>query len=237
MNMAIDEAVLSHVSGGTSPPTFRLYSWKPPAVSIGYFQGMRDEVDTERCRALGIDFVRRITGGGAVFHDSELTYSFIISADDMISRDIMESYRQICGGIMAGLKLVGIEPSFVPLNDIIAGGRKISGNAQTRRKHCVLQHGTILMDVNVEQMFSILKVPDEKIRDKLITSVKDRVTSVNAVLGRKISIEELDEAIAKGFSESLGVILTEGELSQAELLMAKELAASKYGTAEWIFKR
>ncbi|MCX6695435.1 MAG: biotin/lipoate A/B protein ligase family protein [Candidatus Altiarchaeota archaeon] len=236
VNMGIDESILKHVSEGSSQPTVRLYGWKPPAVSIGYFQGLEEEVDLEACRSLGVDYVRRITGGGAVYHDMELTYSFI-AREDYVPKDMLESYKMVCGGLVAGLGILGIEAEFAPLNDIVTGGRKISGNAQTRRMGCVLQHGTILLDVDVERMFALLKVPSEKMRDKLVKNVKDRVTSVNGVLGREIRFEEASQAFATGFSKSLGIKLSKGILSESELDLAYKIAEEKYNSRDWNFKR
>lgn len=236
MNMAIDEAIMLHQ--GKVPPTLRMYGWSPPAVSIGYFQSLEEEVDLAKCRELGIDFIRRITGGGAVFHDNELTYSFITKEpDSLVPGGILDSYGAICSGITSGLSSLGIRSEFAPLNDIIAGGKKISGNAQTRRNHCVLQHGTILIGVDVKKMFSILKVPSEKMRDKLIKSAEERVTSIESLLGRKAGFDEVAGAVAKGFEKSLGIELVRQEPTESEFRMAKELAEKKYATREWRFRR
>jgi lipoate-protein ligase A len=236
MNMAIDEAIMLHQ--GRVPPTIRLYGWKPPAVSIGYFQSLEEEVDLEKCREAGVDLIRRITGGGAVFHDNELTYSFITKeSDPLVPKEILESYKVICSGIISGLSSLGVRSEFAPLNDIISGGKKISGNAQTRRNHCVLQHGTLLIGVDAKRMFSLLRVPSEKIRRMLIKSAEERVTSIGSLLGRKVSFEETADATAEGFRKSLGIKLVKGELTKSEMKMAKELAEKKYGAKEWNFRR
>ena len=179
-NMAIDEAVSESVRSG-SQPTIRFYGWNPSAISIGYFQGIDREVDIEKCRKLGIDIVRRRTGGGAVYHDTEgeITYS-VIAKEETFPKDILASYKEICSWVTKSLSYLDIESEFKPINDIVTNGKKISGNAQTRRQGVLLQHGTILYSVDIEKMFSILKVPDEKIRDKMIATVKDRVTSVSS---------------------------------------------------------
>jgi len=231
MNMAIDEAILQ----SKVMPTIRLYGWKPSAVSIGYFQSLKEEVDLDKCKEYGVDFIRRVTGGGAVYHDKELTYS-LIAQENFVSKDILESYKQICNGIIKGLEKINIRAQFAGINDIITNGKKISGNAQTRKQGMILQHGTIIMDVNAEKMFSILKVPDEKIKDKLIQNVKERVTSVKK-LGKEVSFEELSNKIADGFREALNVELVEQKLTKTELNLAKELEKTKYKTKEWNFKR
>lgn len=233
-NMATDESVLHHVASGESPPTFRLYGWKPPAVSIGYFQSLAEEVDLDVCNELGVDVVRRITGGGAVFHDDEVTYSAVVPEDwESVPDSIPESYEFICDGILKGLKGLGIDAHFQGLNDIATGGKKISGNAQTRRKGMILQHGTILISVNPERMFSLLKVPSEKTRKKLISSAKERVTSINDVLHSPVSFEDVVSALAAGFEESLGRKFERSELSDDELSKAEEVADEKYGAEHW----
>jgi len=123
MNMAIDEAVSETVSAG-GPPAIRFYGWKPDAVSIGYFQRIDDVVDLPRCGADGVSVVRRRTGGGAVFHDGygEITYS-VIGPENIFPKDILASYRLICGWVSDSLSLLGIESGFKPINDIQAGGR------------------------------------------------------------------------------------------------------------------
>jgi lipoate-protein ligase A len=203
-NMGLDEAVLESVSAG-GPPTLRLYAWRPRAVSIGYFQGARDEVDLARCAELGVDVVRRLTGGGAVYHADELTYSVVLPESHELARGgLLESYRVLSAGVVAGLAELGVEASFAPLNDIVSGGRKLSGNAQTRRRGCVLQHGTVLLSVDPEAMFSVLLVPSEKLKGKLIEDVKARVASVSSILGRPVGYEEALGAFETGFRASLG---------------------------------
>ncbi|MHA1902584.1 MAG: lipoate--protein ligase family protein [Candidatus Thorarchaeota archaeon] len=240
MNMAIDESIMLSIKEGKSPPTLRFYRWKPSAVSIGTFQGMAEEVDIEFCKKNKIDYIRRITGGGAVFHDfnGEITYSIILpKGHRLVPHDIIKSYEFLCDGIVRGLDYLDIDAQFKPINDIVTGGKKISGNAQTRRHTCVLQHGTILLDLDVELMFSILKVPQEKISDKMISDIKQRVTSIQEVLGRKMDFSELRDALQYGFSEALGLFLIPGELSKEEMKRAEQLAKSKYSTSEWNLSR
>lgn len=228
-NMAIDEAVSESVKAG-GPPTIRFYGWKPSAVSIGYFQSLEKEVDLPQCASHGVEVVRRRTGGGAVYHDNagEITYS-VIGKEEMFPKDIIASYKQICGWIVDSFSLLGIPSEFKPINDIIVNGKKISGNAQTRRGGVLLQHGTILHSVDVDRMFSLLKVSDEKIKDKLIATVKERVTSVSQQ--KNISKESLNKALVQGFTA--GKQFDESPLSVEELSRAKELVESRYRTDEW----
>ena len=237
-NMGIDRAVLVANSEGKVPPTVRFFAWKPPAISIGYFQSLEEEVDLYACGIHGVDYVRRITGGGAVFHDDELTYSIIIpESHSQIPKNIIESYGRICGALIKGLKQIGIESKYVPINDIVAEGRKISGNAQTRKLKTVLQHGTILTDVNVDKMFSLLRVPNEKIKDKLIADVKQRVTSIKHILGTETSFEEVAEAMKTGFEEEFNVELIEGTLTKYEISLAKKFEKEFFGTKDWNHRR
>jgi len=239
-NMALDEAIAIARSRNLVPNTIRFFRWSPSAVSIGYFQSMEDEVDVKVCDEMGIDCVRRRTGGGAVYHDreGELTYSLIVNEDHkLISRDFQETYRTLCSGLVSGLRRLGVPAEFKPINDIVAQGKKISGNAQTRGMNVVHQHGTILREVDPALMFKVLKVPSEKIRDKLIKSVKERVTSINALLGREVSFKELKDALIGGFEDSFGIELTLGNITDFEENLAQRLKAEKYAIREWNFRR
>lgn len=254
MNMALDEACCEAVGGipfaearddaSSSPissalPTIRFYQWQPSAVSIGYFQSLEDEVALDRCKQSGVDVIRRRTGGGAVYHDfdGEITYS-VIAPESLLPGGITESYHVICGWIVESLGEIGIESAFKPINDIIAlrgangedgGSRKISGNAQTRRGGVVLQHGTILYDVDVKKMFSLLKVGQEKIADKLIAAVEDRVTCVRRL--SSATKQQTYEGLLKGFTK--GKKWEFGAWSDAELSRAKDLCVERYRTDVW----
>ncbi|MDR2629959.1 MAG: lipoate--protein ligase family protein [Spirochaetaceae bacterium] len=247
-NMGLDEALLEAVSRGISPPVLRLYGWNPPAVSVGYFQGLKEEIDLDACKRYGVDVVRRISGGGAVFHQAELTYSIVMPlTHPLAGSTIHGSYETLCAGIIRGLDLLGVPSRFVPINDIIAGGRKISGNAQTRRMGCLLQHGTVLLENDVALMFELLRVPSEKIKGKLIQDVKDRITSLTALLGRPVPFAEAEDALAEGFRQVLSLeFIGTSQKSGREIpetpdaeeeKRAWELAVQKFSSPEWLFKR
>lgn len=237
--MAIDEAIAyARVKEG-NPNTVRLYRWKPSAVSVGYFQSLEKEVDLEACRRMGVDLIRRITGGGAVYHDynGEITYSLVAPDDDKrIPRDILESYRVICGAIVTGLGGIGVDCEFKPINDIIAGDRKISGNAQTRRHGVVLQHGTILVDSDIRTMFQVLRVSEAKISDKLIKAVEDRVTNIRRYLGRFVPFDEVRHALISGFEETFDISLIPGKLTDYEDWLVEEYK-ERYSSWDWVNKR
>ena len=240
MNMAIDEAIARLRSKDRTVDTLRFYRWKPSAVSVGYFQNTAEEVDLDECRRLNVDVVRRMTGGGAVYHDynGEVTYSIIIKEGSLeVPRDILKSYKRICRGIVLGLRYLGVEAEFKPINDVQVGAKKISGNAQTRRWGTVLQHGTVLVDTDIKTMFKVLKVGKEKISDKLIKAVEERVTTINKVLGRKVGFTEVSEALEKGFEKALNIRLYEGELTEEEKVLSQELYEKKYTKGEWNLER
>jgi len=236
MQMAIDEAMLYARIKGIIPNTLRFFSWKPPAITIGYFQSLKKEVDVKKAKNLGIDVIRRYTGGGAVLHDKELTYSVVMDEKDLPT-DIIKSYQKICSCIIYGLKTMGLNAEFKPINDIVVKNKKISGNAQTRKEGIVLQHGTILIDVDVEKMFSVLKVPNEKIKDKLIKDAKERVTSINKELGKNTGIKKLEKSIAKGFEKIFKIKFYLGDLTKEEMKLTRKLYKTKYSTKEWNYLR
>jgi len=239
-NMALDEAIVNARSRNLVSNTLRFFRWKPSAVSIGYFQSMEEEIDTKACNERGIDYVRRRTGGGAVYHDQdgELTYSLIIDEHHrLIHGDFQKTYETLCSGLVLGLKLLGIPAEFRPINDIVVEGKKISGNAQTRGMSIVHQHGTILREVDPSLMFTVLKVPSEKIRDKMIKFASERVTSINGFLKSQLSFEELKEALTNGFLEAFKVEFVPQKTAKFESQLAVKLRKEKYGTREWNFKR
>jgi lipoate-protein ligase A len=233
-NMALDEAVSEGIMNGSSPPTIRFYTWKPGAVSIGYFQSIKDEVNLDTCRELGIDVIRRWTGGGAVYHDArgEITYSLIAPAS-LFQKNITRSYEMICGCIVNGLKNLGIDAVFSPVNDVLVGGKKISGSAQTRRGGVLLQHGTVLYDIDLATMFSVLNVSRQKITDKMMESAQERVTSISK--HKDVDKKDVYKALMRSFTEDKEHEY--GTSTRNELLRTTELALQKYKNEKWLFLR
>ena len=207
----------------------RMYAWRPPAISIGYFQSMELEVEVDECQRRGIDVVRRLTGGGAVYHEAEVTYSFITN---VFPHDILQSYDLICDPVVKALRKLGFDARFAPLNDIVIGNDvKVSGNAQTRRKNVILQHGTILLEVDAEKMFRVLKVPSEKMKDKIIDDVKKRV------IGIQRPFEEIVCALKSSFSEAFNCRLVPDSLTQDEYSKVDLLINEKYSSDSWNYRR
>jgi lipoate-protein ligase A len=235
--MAIDEAILIARINNLVPNTLRFFTWKPSAITIGFFQNLEQEIDLKRAKDLKVDVIRRYSGGGAIFHEDELTYSLVVSEKD-ISLNIIDSYKYLCQGIIKGLEKLGIKAKFKPINDITVNAKKISGNAQTRKKGVILQHGTIILSVNADKMFSLLKVSDEKLRGKLITNVKKSVTSIkNELAGVDLDMKYLEKIFRQGFAESLKVDFMEAVLSKEEKQIAQELQNDKYLSKEWNYNQ
>ena len=226
-NMALDEVLMKGLNYHNMP-ILRIYGWQPTSIYIGYFQSMDEEVDIKKCRQMGIDVVRRITGGGAVLHESELTYSFITN---VYPKNIMESYNLICDPIVICLNKLGFNAKFAPLNDIIVNGKKVSGNAQTRKKGILLQHGTILLNVNFEKMFSVLKVPSEKLKDKMINDAKERV------MGLDKTFEQVAYNLKESFSEKFSAEIIVDSLTSKEKESTKKLVDEKYISDQWNRKK
>ncbi|MHC1604636.1 MAG: lipoate--protein ligase family protein [Candidatus Methanofastidiosia archaeon] len=234
--MALDEALLEARIDGKIEDTLRFYRFKPSAISIGYFQSLRKEINIEKCKEHGVDVVRRITGGGAVFHDTfgEITYSIVIDAKS-VPTNISESFGFICKGLVESLDVLGIRAEFHEINDVLVGERKISGSAQTRRKGMILQHGTLLYRTDIEKMFEVLNVSEEKISDKFIQSVNKRVTTIEREIG-KIDDEKVLSALEAGFSRVFGT-LNVFSLPEEILEMTRELEQHKYSDESFIFLR
>ena len=233
-NMSIDEAISENIAKGSSDPTIRFYKWKPSAVSIGRFQSMIEEVNIEACKNLGVDYIRRITGGGAVYHDAngEITYS-IIGPEGVFNKGLHESYREICGYIVNALKAVSIDAAFAPINDIIVKNKKISGSAQSRKNGVLLQHGTILYKTDIKKMFSLLNVSKEKLSDKLIKTAEERVTSVKNE-NDEVTIDKLYNELFKSFTAGKEYYIGELLNEEKELFLTLE---KKYKSSEWNFYR
>jgi lipoate-protein ligase A len=236
-NMALDEAIAQSVGEGGSPPTLRLYGWSPRAVSLGYFQEVREEVDLDFCRERGIEVVRRITGGGAVLHtEGELTYSFVVKDDgSLVPSDIEESYRRICAPIVACIRRLGGDAFFRPINDIEVGGKKVSGNAQTRRFGAVLQHGTLLLSMDYS-LLGALRPRVEKLKDKGVSEVGGRVTTLREALKFEPDREVVAEILAEEFGKAFQLEVGYGNITDRERALVMDLVR-KYRSRDWTFRR
>jgi lipoate-protein ligase A len=241
-NMAIDEAVLRSRIEGKSPNTVRFYRWNPSAVSIGRFQNVHTEVNLENCEKDGVDVVRRITGGGAVYHDSqnEITYSVVVGRNDLGVTDVTTAYNRICNGLTSTLKILGMRADFNPGDpkncpNITVNGRKISGSSQSVKSGVVLQHGTLLLNVDLEKMFTYLRVPWAKTCMEIVNVAQRKITSLKEELGAEISTDRAYAALITGFEEAMELDLSEGELTPDEKRVTEKLCRKKFANAEWNF--
>jgi lipoate-protein ligase A len=240
MNMAIDEAILTARTLDRAPNTLRLYQWKPSAVSVGKNQQPENEVQMENLRKLGIDLVRRISGGGTVYHDErdEVTYSLTAKTSDLGVKDITAVYAKVYYGIKDALRLLGITADYSEGDakncpNLTVKGRKISGSSQAHKRETILQHGTLLLDVDLEKMFTLLRVLWAKTCMDVVNVAKNRITSVKSELGHGVSAETAANALAVGFKNALGAQLVEDELSIFEVDLTKKLCREKYVTDDW----
>jgi lipoate-protein ligase A len=243
-NMAIDEAIMTARIENKTPNTLRFYQWNPSAVSIGRFQTLTDQIHVDNCKKNGIDIVRRISGGGAVYHDQhgEITYSIVAKLNDLGCKDldILSAYQKICSGLNEAVKILGTKAEYRPPDpkrcpNLAISGKKISGNAQTSKKGTLLQHGTFMMDINHEKMFTFLKVPWAKTLDEILAVSKRKLTSARQELGSNFSTQEAHQALIDGFKKALNIQLVESELTEYEQKLAQKYRKERFVTEEWNF--
>ena len=258
-NMAVDEAILLAVQEGRVPPTLRLYTWQPPCLSIGAFQSVSQDIDVTACSAQGIDWVRRPTGGRAILHDQEVTYSVAVSQDnERVAGDVMESYRRISQGLLEGMRLLGIQASLAPSDsvpaphgapkpaacfaapsqhEIMVQGHKLIGSAQRRQGSALLQHGSILLDLDVDKLISLLRFPSPQERQAAAGRVRAESVTLKALLGRHVTYNEVAQALIAGFSAALHIELVPGDLTPWENEESARLRREKYMTGAWRYRK
>lgn len=244
-NMAIDEAIMISRSRGMAPPTVRLYQWSPSTVTIGRHQAVDVEVDREETDRRGFQLVRRISGGGAVLHAEgrEVTYAVVARKDDpgldagAGSRLVEGMYATILRVIQRAVNALSARavPGVIHCPAVLVDGKKISGNAQCIKGGVVLQHGTVLLSVEPDVMYSVLKPPAGVDKGRMVRSVRAKVTGLDACLGRAVDPAELAGAFTSGFEEELRVSLVAGTLSPGELALAGTLR-HKYASDAWTVK-
>jgi lipoate-protein ligase A len=242
-NMAIDETILQAVIEGKAPNTLRLYGWRPSAVSIGRFQSIRNEVNLRACETFGVDVVRRISGGGAVYHDSEgeITYSVAVKKTDLGTTDVAEAYKRICDGVITAARELGVDAEYNQGNvkqcpNITVKSRKVSGSAQAHRKGVILQHGTLLLEVDLEKMFSFLKVPWKDKPIDVVSIAERKITSVVGERGRSLPEKLASRALIEGFETALEAEFQDGRLSDFERDLSRMLERCKYRTRTWTWQ-
>jgi len=216
--MALDEILLELKAAGKIPNTFRFLQFSRPAVLVGHHQAVEEEVRIDYCKKRGIEINRRLTGGGALYWGiKELGWEiFIAKKDSRIPSRIEDIYRKMCEAASSGLRHLAVPAYFRPRNDIEVHGRKISGTGGTELSGAILFQGTLLVDFDVEEMLKALRIPSEKLQDKEIESVKERVTCLKWELGSTPSLRTIKYALVKGFEEAFGVRFKEQPLTEEE---------------------
>lgn len=254
-NMAIDEAIFRETIRNQTPPTLRFFGWYPSAVSIGYFQDLKSEIDVEHCKMAGIDVVRRMTGGKAVYHHDEVTYSLTAaSSEKLFPDDIFRTYEIISRCLSSGLSILGINAHLAALDsasvnkksemtsscfsvpsgkELLVANKKICGSAQIRTRGGFLQHGSVLMTFDALKA-ATLTMPS--CSSEMCLQLRNSVTAVNELIAMAISAEDLSLVLQKGFTQELGIDLSEEPLTSTEQNMTAEFM-KKYKSGIWNWER
>jgi lipoyl(octanoyl) transferase len=252
-NMAADEAILEITARGQSNPALRLYAWSPPCLSLGYAQPVSD-VDLDQLSSLGWDLVRRPTGGRAILHTDELTYSVIAPlSEPRVSGSVLASYQTLSQALLHALRQLGVPAQSlekidgnsgtgnqnpvcfeVPSNyEITANGFKLVGSAQARRKEGFLQHGSLPLYGDLTRITRALRFPSAAERSEAAERLLSRAGTVESILGKRLEWEEAAEAFACAFREALNLDLYPADLTPAEMDRAQELVHEKYAHSSW----
>jgi lipoate-protein ligase A len=231
LHMALDEVLTREVGAGHRPPTLRIWEWATPAVVIGRFQSLRNEVDMDAAQRHGIEVVRRISGGGAMFIEPGNTITYSIYAPLSLIKDLsfQQAYAFMDAWVIEALGELGIKAWYQPLNDITSEGGKIAGAAQAHRGGAVLHHVTMAYDIDAAKMLEVLRIGREKLSDKGTTSAAKRVDPLRSQTG--LPREAVIERMVATFRRLHG--LGDGTLRMDELTQAGTLAQSRFGSREW----
>ncbi|ELJ9264608.1 lipoate--protein ligase family protein [Staphylococcus pseudintermedius] len=259
-NMALDEALLNFVSRGEIDPVVRFYTWNPPTLSIGYFQRLSKEIDIEKVKEKGYGLVRRQTGGRGVLHDKELTYSVIVpEAHPDMPQTVTEAYRVISGGLLEGFKSLGFDAHFaVPRSkeereklkqprssvcfdapswyELVVEGKKIAGSAQTRQKGVILQHGSILQDVDIDDLFDMFIFKNERLKAKMKEAFVEKAVAINDLSNETITLAQMEVAFKEGFKKVLDIEFKPLELTVAQQDEVKALE-EKYRSEAFLYRK
>ena len=256
-NMAIDEAVLQARTENLVPNTLRFFRWNPSTATIGRNQSLSTEINMDAAKTLNIDVVRRISGGGAVYHDfnNEITYSVVSSERDLKKSfnylrskngdteekffDVDGSYEVIIQGLMNGLGTIGlkVEQGLIHCPVMLVDDLKISGNAQARRKGFILQHGTILLQVDAELMYTILKAPEGATKSKMVRSVRAKVTGLYDHEGvEPVSDADFQKTMVESFERKLNIKCEPGALTDYEKKLVEKYKIKRYSNKDWLCK-
>jgi lipoate-protein ligase A len=252
-NMAVDEAILEAATHREVLPTLRLYAWNPPCLSLGYAQPISD-VDESRLEEFGWDLVRRPTGGRAILHTDELTYSVCGPEDEpVLAGDILSSYKRLSSAILAAIEQIGISVQALPQKknanskspepvcfevpsnyEITADGKKLVGSAQARRQGGVLQHGTLPLYGDLTRIVQVLSFPSQTSREQAAERLLSRAATLNTAMGEIVSWKQAADSFIQAFQNTLDLELAPGQLTEAERTRAEQLVDKKYGNPAWV---
>jgi lipoate-protein ligase A len=250
-NMAVDESILEHIGRGEAISTLRLYAWDPPCISLGHAQPFSD-VDVIRLKQHGWEVVRRATGGRAILHTDELTYSVIAPlGEPRVEGSVLESYNRLAQALLLAVKKLELPVEMkegkanesatpnpvcfeVPSTyEITVNGKKLIGSAQARKKEGVLQHGSLPLTGDLTRICQALAFENESAREQAAQRLLERATTVEFALGVEVSWEKAAQAFIHAFEAQLGLSFEQGELSASESKRAEELLKEKYDHPSW----
>jgi lipoate---protein ligase len=236
MNLALEESILRGKVEGESLDTLRLWQ-HPPVVSIGCFLNPEDEVNIGACKQLGVKIIRRLSPGGALYIDEgSIQYSLTFDRQSFLLPECIEdSYSVLSGGVIEALNSMGVKAEFQPVNDLVVGGKKISGASQSRMYNGILHHGTISVNTKLDILEQVLKPSELKLKAQGFPNLKERITTLSREIGRDVSMEIFKRKLVEGFEKILNTDFTVGVPSPWEIKTAEELFEEKYKKFEWIY--
>ncbi|GCE26056.1 octanoyltransferase LipM [Dictyobacter alpinus] len=248
LNMAIDEAILLHHLKGDVPPTLRVFSWQQPAITLGRFQNVEREIQEDECERQGVLLVRRPTGGRAVYHRDEFTYSIVIGKREGVPSGVVAAYAYLCQGLMEALRLLGVQaiisdervsksPSAACFAsstqaDLTSGGFKLVGSAQVWKDEALLQQGSLPLDDRAAEFFNLLRYPSPEARAEALALYMEKTTPLHT-FAPQATWDDVSNAFRQGFSTFLQHEMVEEELSSSEWELAHRLVEEKYSQLNW----
>lgn len=251
-NMAMDEYLLEKEAQGERRPVLRFYEWDPPGLSIGYFQKTEGKINREGLSRHGIQMVRRLTGGLAVLHHNELTYSVLLPEDyPGMPRSVVGAYRILSGGLLEGFRNLGLSAELaVPEKkkgtshspvcfeeaswyELVVEGRKAAGSAQTRQKGMILQHGSIPLTVDLDELFDCFQYPNDRVRERAKKAFAGKAVALEELAQKKMTLAEVKKAFYHGFEKGLGVTLDSWHPTAEDERQITGIAEAKYATEKW----
>jgi lipoyl(octanoyl) transferase len=248
LNMALDEAILLHHIRGAVPPTLRVFRWSQPSISLGRFQSVEREIESELCRQRGVALVRRPTGGRAVYHRDEFTYSIVIGKRDGVPAGVVAAYAYLAQGLLAALQRLDVRaelsdervskhPSAACFAsstqaDLTSGGFKLIGSAQVWKDSSLLQQGSLPLDDRAAEFFALLRYPDEDARAEALALYREKTTPLHT-FAPNASWDDVAQAFRHGFSSAMHAIFAPAEISQSEWELTHQLVEEKYSRLTW----